>query len=112
MENSLTKVQLKILKSFQYNQISKVNYSADLISNDTKLSIYLVEEEIQFLIDNKLIDVDPFSKETKYYRLTNKGKILLINEKEAFKEKIMWSIIAPLITAVIGTLITNLLFPN
>lgn len=112
MDNPITKVQLKILKSFQYNQIGKVNYSADLISRDTNLSIYLVNEEIPFLLDNDLIDVDPFSEETEYYRITNKGKLLLINEKEVFKEKILWSIIVPLITAVIGTVITNLLFPN
>lgn len=112
MDNSLSKVQLKILKSFQQYSIDKVNYSADLISRDTKLSIYLVKEELPFLLENGLIDVSPFGEDSTYYQITSKGKIVLINEKESFKDKLIWSIVVPLGTAVIGTVITNLLFPN
>ena len=112
MDTSLSKVQLKILKSFMQYSIGKVNYSTDLISRDTKLSIYLVKEELPFLLDSGLIDIDPYEEDSTYYRITNKGKIALINEKESFKGKLIWSVIIPLGTAVIGTVITNLLFPN
>ncbi|MCD1025798.1 hypothetical protein [Enterococcus sp. SMC-9] len=112
MENSLTKIQLKILKSFRQFSIDKINYSADLISRDTKLSIYLVKEELPVLLNSGLIDIDPFEDDSTYYRITSKGKIVLINEKENLKDKLIWSIIVPLGTAVIGTLITNLLLPN
>ncbi|EOT42778.1 hypothetical protein ACWOE3_12460 [Enterococcus dispar] len=112
MNNSLSKVQLKILKSFRQFPTDKINYSADLIARDTKLSIYLVKEELSVLLDSGLIDIDPFENDSTYYRITNQGKIILINEKESFKDKLVWSIIVPLGTAVIGTVITNLLFSN
>ena len=111
MDNSLSKIQLKILRSFSQYSFDKVNYSADLISRDTKLSIYLVKEELPQLLEYELIDIDPFAEDSTYYRITSKGKIVLLNERESFKDKILWSIIVPLSTAVIGTVITNLLFP-
>ena len=112
MHIELTKIQYKILKSFQHYRLDKVNYSAELIAKDTKLSIYIIKENLPFLLDNELIDLDPFEKETNYFRITNKGKSLLLNQQAETKDKIIWSILVPLVTAIVGSLITNLLIPK
>ena len=112
MDIELTKIQYKILNSFQQYRLDKVNYSADLIARDTKISIYIIRENLPFLLENKSIDTDLLEKETNYYRITNKGKSVLLNQKEETKDKLIWSVLVPLVTAVVGSLVTNFLFPK
>lgn len=113
---NLSELELRILRCFiddKFVDLPILNMTPDLVSRDTKVNIYVVRKTLEKLVSLDLLKKDTIDKESNIYLLTDKGKALLLNEKLVkrikLKEKIIWSIAVPLLVAILGTLLTQLL---